>query len=209
MFCHPWIWINQPQHSSAVQAVTSVVATVAAMGAAFYAYRAYASAAGQLVIAKDQLHLQRDQFDIETKRVLAEQAAVRARAKAAYEIKKAQEDSERPRFRHQSHQAFIELPSCQVDFVNTGETPATDVSFRSAANHALLKHADIIFPGKGVGMEVASHELLSTGVAVEFRTRFGSDWEIVLRLDNSFPGSPKLVEDVKRVVRPYEPTDEG
>jgi hypothetical protein len=207
MFYHPWIWINQPQHSSAVQAVTSVIATAAAIGAAYFAYRAYASAAGQLVIAREQLNLQRNQFDIETKRSLAERDAVRAKAKIAYESTKAQEDSERPRFKYQLYDSG--RPFCQVDFVNIGETAATDVEFRSAANHGLLKHEDIISPGKRAGMEVAKHELFSTGVAVKFRTSFGSTWKIVLKIDASFPASPKLVEDVKRVVRPYVPTDEG
>lgn len=60
---HPWIWLNEPQHSAAMQAVTSIVATVAASVAGIFAYLAYRAAREQAVHARTQAVAATQQLD--------------------------------------------------------------------------------------------------------------------------------------------------
>lgn len=58
---HLWVWINEPQHAAAIQAVLSIVTTAASLAAAFAALKAYLKAVDQVRIANEQLAVARRQ----------------------------------------------------------------------------------------------------------------------------------------------------
>ena len=58
---HLWIWINEPQHAAAVQAVLGIITTLASIAAAFAALKAYLKTVEQVHIANEQLSLARRQ----------------------------------------------------------------------------------------------------------------------------------------------------
>lgn len=66
---HPWIWLNEPQHSAAIQAITGVVAGAAAIAAGWFAYRAYHAATQQIVHAKAAAEHARTQADAAQKQL--------------------------------------------------------------------------------------------------------------------------------------------
>lgn len=58
---HLWVWLNEPQHSAAVQAVLGVFTTVAASLAAIAAFMAYRKTVEQVRSANEQLASARKQ----------------------------------------------------------------------------------------------------------------------------------------------------
>jgi hypothetical protein len=60
---HPWIWLNESQHSAAVQAVVGIIATIAASIAGLFAYLAYSAAKEQAVHARTQAMAATQQLD--------------------------------------------------------------------------------------------------------------------------------------------------
>jgi hypothetical protein len=58
---HLWIWINEPQHSAALQALLGIVTTIASLAAAFAALKAYLKTVDQVRIANQQLEVARRQ----------------------------------------------------------------------------------------------------------------------------------------------------
>ncbi len=58
---HLWVWVNEPQHGTAVQAVFAIVTTVASIIAVIAALWAYFRTVDQVKIANQQLRLTRKQ----------------------------------------------------------------------------------------------------------------------------------------------------
>lgn len=58
---HLWVWINEPQHAAAVQAILALLTTFAAIWAALAASAAYRKTVDQVRIANDQLEVARKQ----------------------------------------------------------------------------------------------------------------------------------------------------
>ena len=58
---HLWVWLNEPQHSAAVQAVLGIFTTIAAIAAAIAAFKAYRKTVEQVDIANLQLDSARRQ----------------------------------------------------------------------------------------------------------------------------------------------------
>jgi hypothetical protein len=200
MLSHPWVWLNEPQHAAAIQAVASLVATIAAVVAGIFAGKAFYATARQLNIAKEQLTLQRDQFEAEKLRLLEERYAEKSRAKATYDRIKSEEDAERPRFRNGG---FTPSNFQSMEFTNYGITAASDVSFIPTKDTLPVTHFDIIQPDGRVTFQVDMEAFRTTGIMVRFRTRFGSAWEVLLTLPTNSP----LREDVRKVIRNYGPPE--
>jgi hypothetical protein len=195
---HPWIWLNEPQHGTAVQAVAAIVATIAAVAAGLYAGGAYRSTVRQLELAKEQLQLQKDQFDAEKQRVSEERRAERNRMLSEYTRKEAEENAERPRFRTGS---FTNAKVYNMEFQNVGVTAATEVQFVPVGSDLPPRLFDVIQPGQTVVVPINMEEFRTRGIGigVRFRTKYGSLWHVNLTM----PLNAALSEDVVEVKRIY------
>ncbi len=58
---HFWMWLNEPQHAAAVQAVLGIVTTLASIAAATAALKAYLNSVEQVRVANEQLKVARRQ----------------------------------------------------------------------------------------------------------------------------------------------------
>jgi hypothetical protein len=74
---HLWIWINEPQHSAAIQALLGIVTTIASLAAAFAALKAYLKTVDQVRIANQQLEVARRQANAAQRPFLVIESAMR------------------------------------------------------------------------------------------------------------------------------------
>jgi hypothetical protein len=195
MHPHPWIWINEPQHGTAIQALAAVVATIAAVIAGYFAARAYFATSTQLTIAREQLKLQKDQFQAERDRLEEEKKSERARALMIYENKVAVEEARRPKFRITGTTGEAVQ---RLGFTNYSVTAATDVTFGSVTGKTKAQRMDIVRPTFDAIVTTDLEEFRSVGIPVSFRTEYGSFWCVRLKFLNN-----SVVEEVISVDRIY------
>lgn len=182
---HPWIWLNEPQHGTAVQAVTSIVASLAAIVAAIYAIRAYRSARIQAVAAVEQTAIVREQarraeqqYDDQRKELIAERALVEAREAAVFKRKVAEEEAGRPRWQITYMTWLAGGEVYEVRYTNAGKTAALNAEVWSIDLRTMIASRPLCVPESSVHQPLKSEEVRPTDVVIKFDTAFGSRWAI-------------------------------
>ena len=197
---HWWHWLAYGQNAAAIQALAAIIAASAAIAAGIFAARAYRATLTQLHIAREQLALVRAQFETERLRFDAERRRAARAARALFTRMSAEEEATRPRFRNTS--GYSPAAAMQTwEFMNYGTSAATDVTVSSADGAQVLTHAPIVGSGGILRFQTSPRILDADGVLIQFKTDFGSRWQTVIRLDGS--------EDVRAVIRNYEPDEDG
>jgi hypothetical protein len=171
---HPWVWVNEPQHGTAVQAIAAVVGSVAALFALIFSALAFVNTRKQVRIANDQTKLAREQFEREVKERQKEKTESRKRAVVLFEQRKAEEEANRPRFEITNDRgggAFF------ITITNTGPTPALNLLVTSE-NGKDLGGMAVLRSGEVFKTAPTDHGGDSPVMVIRFRTIFSSVWRI-------------------------------
>jgi hypothetical protein len=199
---HPWIWLNEPQHSSAVSAITSALATTATVVAAWFAYGAYRTASQQIALAKEEAELAKLQAEKTRVRLAVEDAGRTRERWAEVRRRVAEEEALRPaigaiRVQTTRHNDVEQIRTVNtVSFENTGATEATSLIVHDGQKQIAAER--VLRPGSRIAF---STELgaIDDGLIVRFVTRFGSYWTFRIR------GSDPLYDiTLISVSRPYD-----
>ncbi len=192
---HPWIWLNEPQHAAAVEALGALIGVPVAVGAFLYAASAYSANSRQLTLTEHRLALEKQKYETETARLAEERAAAIGQAQRDYEQRVAEEDAARPRFQFGG---CVVRDVTETEMTNIGGSPALNLEVRSAETQVICGRAESLAPQAKLRIVLRLSELQTSGLLVSFRTKFGSSWKLQMHLDPT-------IEVMREVSRTYFP----
>jgi hypothetical protein len=193
---HPWSWLNEPQHGTAVQAVTGVIYTIASLFVGWFAFGTYKAAKEQAQIAREQaLAVERHHAE-QLQQMLSEKTMREAEARARYLKLASEEDAQRPRW-----QVLTTVPqrtgsAAAIKVTNVGKTSALKVAYSDDAGGKEAQR-DVIEPEYAIIHNLRSGSLEPNEILLAFKSVFGTHWTLRFRNTGSW------TEEVIAVDRPY------
>jgi hypothetical protein len=196
---HPWIWLNEPQHSAAIQAMAAIVFGLVTfvIGALSLRYlnAATFAAAKQAEAASKQIEIMQQQFAADAVRIAEEQRRRAADQRATYESRVAKDDASRPIFRGSG---YTSAKYQTMDFTNHGVDAAVDVNVVDDQGKVVASAATV-HPNRAITVNVDIEKLATKGYLFLFRSSSGSSWQLRVR----GAGATPPLEEVLHVDRPY------
>lgn len=192
---HPWIWLNEPQHGSAIQAVAGIVYTVASIVVGGFAVGTYKSTKEQTRIARGQVEATERHYAEQRDELKRERALREAQAMGNFQKQAYQEESDKPRW----VVAHTNTNPAHIVLENTGGTPALQLMCRDDCTNK-MQGTEILKPGQSHWLAMPMGAVIPTEVVVMYRSVYGTKW--TLRFRNTNPNKP-WHEEVLGVDRPY------
>lgn len=207
-----WIWLNEAQHSAAVQALASaavavcaVMLSIAAIFQCICAVRVYVAAkaqaaelAEQTAIARSEARSAEEHRRLERNEFAREGAFRVAQEEARIQRLRAEEDSGRPLW---EVEVFEYMYATDFRVTNIGDTRALRVRFEDTGE-GLVETRDTILQGKCLHVKYPYDRTLPRDFLLTFDTIFGSHWVMRFRQDKR----GNWLQEVVRERRFYDPS---